>query len=126
MFWRAPNDDVKERLRKMTEEKRLLPTGVSEFNQWAENIISQAHLTATPDSQKYALCGLLTELPASCASECDAYFISRLRKHAVNQVAVHLREKFYKEAKERLEKEEQNQAKDTPPTTTDGQVLEKQ
>lgn len=95
MIWKKP-----------LQEKHLLPTGVKEFHEWADRIISAACLTATPDSQKYALCGLLTELPVSCHAETDAYFITRLRKHAVNQVAVALREQFYKEAKERLAQKE--------------------
>lgn len=108
------------------QERRLLPTGLTEFHEWSDRIISAALLPAHPDSQKYVLANLICELPVSCHAETDAYFVQRLRKSAANQVAIYYREKIYPEVKARLaEEEKQKQAMVTPPPG-DGehQVLE--
>ncbi len=102
-------------------EKRALPTGVTEFHAWADRIISGAMLTADPDSQKFALCTTLLNLPPTTAFETDLYFIHVLRKHAVNQVADALRGRIRDEAKARLEK--QNQGEATPLSGENGKVL---
>jgi hypothetical protein len=106
------------------EDKNLLPVGVAEFHQWSDKIIAQSGLLATPESQKYALANLLTELPPSHHAETDAYFITRLRKHAVNQIAVAMRDKIYSDRKAREDAAQQNPAVVTPPLGANGEVLE--
>lgn len=96
-------------------EKRPLPTGVKEFQEWSDRIISGAMITATPESQKFALANTLINLGPTVAYETDHYFISVLRKNAVNQVADAMRTKIRDEVKARLAAEEAN-----------GQVLEQQ
>jgi len=87
-------------------EKRPLPTGVTEFHEWSDRIISGAMLTATSESQKFALANTLINLGPTVAYETDHYFISVLRKHAVNQVADSMRTKIRDEVKARLAKDE--------------------
>lgn len=91
------------------QEKRPLPTGVTEFHEWADRIISGALLTATPESQKFALANTLINLGPTVAYETDHYFISVLRKHAVNQVADAMRNQLREEVKARLAAEENAQ-----------------
>ncbi len=101
--------------------KRALPTGVKEFHEWSDNIIAGAMLTATPESQKFALANILINLQPTIAFETDLYFIHCLRKTAVNQVADAMRAEIREAAKARLE---QQNGEATPPVGTDGKVLE--
>ncbi len=108
-------------------QKRSLPVGVKEFHEWADRIIQGAMLTATPESQKFALANLLINLQPTIAFEADVYFIHALRKTAVNQVAEFIRQETRDAAKARLAAEEaakQNQAEATAPMVADGKVLE--
>lgn len=111
-----------ELLKDTLSEKRLLPTGVTEFHEWSDRIISGAYLTATPESQKFALANIVINLGPTVAAESDIYFIHCLRKTAVNQVADAMRTEIREAAKARLEK--QNQAEATAPTGTDAKVVE--
>lgn len=106
-------------------EKRPLPTGRKEFNEWADRIISGAMLVADHESQKFALANTLMHLGPTVAFETDLYFINTLRKFAVNQVADAMRTELRDAAKARLaEQEKQNKAEATPPGAVDGGVLE--
>lgn len=119
----APVSLIQEQL----NEKRALPTGVIEFHEWSERIISGAMLTAGADSQKFALANTLLNLSPTTAFETDLYFIATLRKHAVNQVADAMRVEIRDAAKARLAAEEaakQNMGEATPSGPMDGKVLE--
>lgn len=88
------------------QEKRPLPTGVTEFHEWSDRIISGACLTADSGSQKFALANTLLNLPPTTAFETDLYFIHVLRKHAINQVADAMRIEIRDAAKKRLSEQE--------------------
>lgn len=106
----APVDLIQEQL----QEKRPLPVGVTEFHEWADRIISGAMLTATPESQKFALANTLLNLGPTIAYETDLYFIHVLRKHAVNQVADAMRAKIRDEVKARMEAEANDKVLEDP------------
>lgn len=108
----APSTPV-SLIQEQLQEKRPLPVGVTEFHEWADRIISGAMLTATPESQKFALANVLLNLGPTIAYETDLYFIHVLRKHAVNQVADAMRAKIRDEVKARMDAE-----------ANDNQVLE--
>ena len=86
-------------------EKRPLPIGMDEFEQWSDRIISG---TLLPDnmqlveSQKFALADMLMHLSPTTDHECDAYFIKSLRKYAINQIADAKRHAIRDAAKARL------------------------
>ncbi len=106
------------------QQKRALPTGVKEFHSWADRIIQGAGITATVESQKYTLANVLVN---SCgpavAFESDLFFINYLRKSAVNQIAVAMRDEIYASVKARKEAE-QNQSAASAPEGENGKVLE--
>lgn len=75
-------------------EPRPLPIGMKEIETWSDRIISGALIPAFGDdpetqydSQKFALARMLIDLNPTEDHECDGYFIKRLRKAAVSQVA---------------------------------------
>src|SRR5260221_13545377 len=112
-------------LKKQLQEKQPLPTGRREFHEWADRIISGTNLVADVDSQKFALANDLLHCPPNMAYEADVYFIHRLRKYAVNQVADTMRNELRDAAKKRLEEsQKQNQAEATPPMGQNAEVLE--
>jgi hypothetical protein len=87
-------------------ERRPLPVGREEFNEWAERIMSGALIIASRDSQINALAIMILSLGPHESHKEDAYFIHGLRKSAANQVADDVRKELYanKKAKEELEK----------------------
>jgi hypothetical protein len=118
-------ESLKQQLIDMCELKRPLPVGVTEFHAWSDRIIAAAGLTATPESQKFALANIIINLGQTIAFESDEHFINCLRKSAANQVADHIRTEVREAAKLRLAKlEEQNKAEVTAPSEQDGEVLE--
>lgn len=93
-------------------EKRPLPLGMAEFDEWADRIISGTMLQADSDSLKFALATMIMHMkPQEDFCE-DAYFIHSLRKSAANQIAhakmVELKERADKrlKAQEALEAEQ--------------------
>lgn len=68
-------------------EKRPLPIGATQFEEWSDRIISGTLISATAESQKFALADMLTHLKPTEDHECDAYFVKSLRKFAVNETA---------------------------------------
>lgn len=102
----------------------VLPKGVSQFHEWAAYIIEMANVTATEESQKFVLANLLLELPSDRDMEKVGYFVKRLRKSAVNQVAEAMRQEIRDTVKARkLAEDKQNQAEATPPAGSDAKVL---
>lgn len=91
-------------------EKRPLPTGMDEFEEWSDRIISGTLLQADADSQKFALAEMLLHLNPTNDHECDGYFIKALRKSAVNQIADAKRRELRDKAKARLKAEEEAKA----------------
>jgi hypothetical protein len=68
-------------------ERRPLPMGMTEFEEWSDRIISGALCQAEHDSQKFALAEMIMHLGPTEDFKEDAYFIHYLRKSACNQIA---------------------------------------
>ena len=76
-------------------ERRPLPMGMKQFDDWAERIISGTLIDvpeevlkeANENSLKFALSTMLLHLGPQESHKEDAYFIHSLRKSAVNQIA---------------------------------------
>lgn len=102
----------KQTILEQMNERRPLPMGVSEFEEWTTRIISGALIPgATVESQKFALADMLLHLGPTESHKEDAFFIHSLRKFCINQVADAMRRKIRDEAKERMSKEEEPQKK---------------
>lgn len=99
-------------------EKRPLPLGMTEFEEWSDRIISG---TLLPDnaqlreSQKYALANMLLHLSPTQDHETDGYFIKSLRKYAVNQIADAVRKDLYEKAKAKKDAETPSAEQVPPP-----------
>jgi hypothetical protein len=100
-------------------EKRPLPIGMDEFDQWADRIISGTLLPADPDSQKFALATMLMHLAPTVDHECDGYFIKSLRKAAINQIADAKMKELHQKAKARLALEEKTKGEVTAENNSD-------
>ena len=97
----------KSKLVNQWSEAKLLPIGVTEFHEWADNIIDAAGLPAERDDQKYVLASMvLHDLKPTDHKMNDGYFIAKLRKIATNQV-VHQMMTDFKAAKEQKAKEQE-------------------
>lgn len=103
---KSPDVVSKEKFSQELLEKRDLPMGRKEFELWSDRIIAIANVPADSQSQKFALADFITHLDATECFKEDAYFIKMLRKVAVNQVAVAMREDYRNEVKARIAKEE--------------------
>lgn len=84
-------------------EPRPLPLNRPEWEDWSERIISGAMLVADADSQRYSLANMLLHLGPTESHKPDAFFIHSLRKFAVNQVAVAVRDEIFAKVKARDE-----------------------
>jgi hypothetical protein len=91
---KAPTID---QIGKQLLEKRPLPQGANEFEEWSDRIISGALITADTMSLKYALANMIMHLGPTESHKEDAFFIHNLRKSAANQVA-HAKIEEYKAA----------------------------
>lgn len=72
----------------MTEamlERRALPIGKTQFEEWSDRIIAGAMVGASVRSQKWALAEMVMHLNPTEAFKEDAHFILKLRKAAVNE-----------------------------------------
>lgn len=99
----TPKEVIKDQL----NEKRALPLGSKDFEEWSDRIISGACIPgATPESIKFALADQLLHLGPTVDFECDLYFIKCLRKFAINQVADFKRTEIRDKAKARLAAQE--------------------
>lgn len=111
---------AKRKVKDLLQERRALPTGRQEFEEWSDRIIQGAMLTATRESQKFALARELLDLPRTTAFETDLYFINVLRKAAANQVADAMAREIRDAVKARLAAEEaKKQGEMTPPMVAD-------
>jgi hypothetical protein len=87
-----------------------LPTGVTEFQSWADSIIDTYDLpTKDRDSVLFALAATLVNLGPTVASKPKYYFVLIIRAGAVKQVAGH----FFYEIKQK-QKAAQEAAKSLP------------
>jgi len=113
MFWdkKKPANTKftsKETIVNQINEPRPLPMNSDEFHIWAKRIISGALVPrATVESQKWVLANLLLHVDSTQSFKPDAFFIHSLRKNAVNETAIFVRDQIHKEQKARKEKEEQ-------------------
>ena len=64
-----------------------LPVGVTEFNQFADDIIELSGKFADRDSMVFAISSILIHADASYGSLSKQYFVRRLVKSAANQIA---------------------------------------
>lgn len=107
----------------MTEamlERRPLPIGRTQFEEWSDRIIAGAMVEAGKESLKFSLGAMIMHLGPTEAFKEDAFFILQLRKAAVNQTAHTMMEELKK-----AQEEKQKQAEATAPTlkVVDGTVL---
>ena len=113
MFWikgekpRNTERTSKEAVVSQLNERRPLPMGRQEFDEWADRIIAGALLVADKESQRFTLANLLLHLGPTESHKEDAFFIHSLRKFAVNQVADTIRIEIRDAAKARLAEQEQ-------------------
>jgi hypothetical protein len=91
-------------------ERRPLPIGRKEFEEWADRILSGANVEANRDDMKAALCGMVMHLGPTESFKEDAFFIHSLRKISVNQTVYTIMQELQAEAKRRAaEKETENE-----------------
>ena len=116
MLFRKPPPDVDP-----LTVKRLLPTGMQEFEEWSDNIIAHTGLSATPDSQKFTLASMITVLPNTESAKEDLYFIKALHKAAANQIAAAQMDEIRNRIKSKIQAEELSKAsKPSEVTPTQG------
>lgn len=103
-------------------ERRPLPIGRTQFEEWCKRIIVGAAVEASEESQRFILAERLQHIAPTEAFKEDAYFILQLRTVAVKETAFNM----FQEIK-RL-REERKKAEDTAPkkleVVRDGAVLE--
>lgn len=125
-FWEPKKNTrftSKETIVSQLNERRPLPMGREEFNDWSDRIISGALCPADKESQKFALADLLLHLGPTESHKEDNFFIHSLRKFAVNQVADAMRREIRDAAKARLAKaEEESKLKIVPDASSTGNV----
>jgi hypothetical protein len=92
----------KETIVSQLMEKRILPTGMTEFDQWADRLIAGAMMAADKDSQKFALANMVCALGPTESHKEDAYFIKALIKLAANQIADAKRDEIRSATKAKL------------------------
>lgn len=69
-------------------ERKPLPVGVTEFNDWASRIINLTNLPQVdPEGMAFALATMVLHLGPTESHKEDAYFVHSLRKSASNQIA---------------------------------------
>lgn len=123
-FKSTPKEVITEQL----FEKRPLPLGMTEFEQWSDRIISGTMLPAEPESMKFALATMIMHLKPQEDFVEDAYFIKSLRKAAANQVA-HAKMQELKaaaEARLKAKQEESNVLSIVEGAHNEGEVLAKE
>lgn len=104
-------------------ERRPLPMGIEEFEDWSNRIISGTLLPADNDSMKFALATMLLHLGPQEDHREDAYFIHTLRKSAINQIA-HAKMKELKDAAQKKIDEDKSKAADASQKASEQAVEE--
>lgn len=101
---------TEEEIKQQLNERRPLPIGRQEFYDWSERIISGALLPASKRSQQFVLSDMLLHLGPTEDHKEDAFFIHTLRKFAVNQVAIAVRDELKEQQRAEQEAAEKEQA----------------
>lgn len=110
-------DDSLHGLKGQLMEKRALPQGGTEFEEWSDRIIAGAMVpTSDTISLKYALANMIMHIPATEDHREDAFFIKQLRKSAANQVAHAKIEEYKNVYAERIAKNKLEVAGESPNT----------
>lgn len=94
---------------------RALPVGMTQFETWAERIMSQTGKFADENSMKFALASILIHADAKHGALPDKYFTDRLRKSAANQVASQVFQDVKQKQAEELAKQQEATATETTP-----------
>lgn len=97
------------------EIEKPLPVGMTEFNEFADRIISLAGKFADEDSMKWVLASSILHADAKKSRFSDQYFIDVLNRAAANQVASGVMQEI-KERKAKQEAEAKQQAEATAST----------
>jgi hypothetical protein len=110
-FWTSKKNTrftSKETIVNQMTEMRPLPIGRKQFEEWSERIISGALLEGvTIETQKWTLANLLMHCGPTESHKPDAFFIHSLRKNAVNETAIAMREEIKRIHDERVKKEKE-------------------
>jgi len=102
-----PFTKSKGRILKDLQENRPLPMGRKEFEIWSTRIINAALIPgATVKSLQWTLANELLHVKPGVCFEADGYFVSRLRKFCVNEVAAAMASEIRDSEKARLAEEE--------------------
>lgn len=64
-----------------------LPVGMTQFQQWSQDIIDLCGPLADEDSMRFAICSQILHMGAQKDRVPKRYFVASLRKAAANQVA---------------------------------------
>jgi hypothetical protein len=102
--------------------KKLLPTGMTEFDVWSDRIIQLTGLTATPDSQKFALASMINTLGKTECDKEDLFFIKALHKGAADQIALAQMDQIRAKVKARLSDEAEKQKQVSQPVQQTSEV----
>lgn len=100
-----------------------LPTGVTAYEAWLNNIVSLIDFQVDEQSLKWVISQEIMRLPPTGDCKSKRYFVKVLRKYAANQIAAN-KVMEIKQAQEERVKAAQQQAGDTakdqacPPATT--------
>lgn len=104
---RWPLWEEKEKLKNELKEKKPLPMGRAEFEEWSDRIIGLAAIPgATAESQKFVLADKILHIAPNESFVEDLYFVHCLRKLAANQIADAIRKEIRDSVKARLAEEE--------------------
>jgi len=105
-MWPISFSKSKGRILRDLQEKQPLPMGRKEFEDWSLRIINAAQIPgATVKSLQWTLAQELLHVHPGTCFETDGYFVNRLRKFAVNEVAVALSNEIRDAEKVRLAEE---------------------
>jgi len=104
-------------------EKRPMPIGVKEFEEWSDRIIQGSMVKADVNSQKFALAAMLTQLGHRETFKEDAHFITALRKSATDQTAQYIMNEI-KTARTNRPHEQQSNSGAVTPQSTANEVLQ--
>lgn len=104
-----------------------LPVGMTEFDQFSNDIIELSGQYADLDSMRFAIASMLIHAPAHSGALSKHYFVVRLRKSACNQVASQVFQtiKSEQDAKQKAASEAaklQQAADTTAETTVSGKI----
>jgi len=92
-------------------ELRPLPLGRTEFLEWCDRIIAGACIGATRESLQFTLADILLHLGPQEDHKEDIYFIKTMRKYAINQVAISMRQELKDLQAQRIKELQDKEAK---------------